>query len=122
VKLLGFGRFNDAGDSRTSIWTAVGEIEFFGDLVLSVDDFEFNKNALVYPVPAKDNLYIKVLKSNIESMKLIVIEGRLLLEKTVEISNLEFSIDISTIPSGTYILNLSNSSDLNNSRMLIISH
>ena len=38
------------------------------------------------------------------------------------ISNLELAIDISTIPSGTYILTLSNGRDLNNSRMLIISH
>ena len=122
VKMIGFGRYNSAGDTRTSAWSTIAEIEFFGDSVLSVDDFKFNKNALVYPVPAKDNLHIKVLSSNIESVKLFGIEGRLILEKTVDISNLEFSIDISTIPSGTYILNLSNSTEVNNSRMLIILH
>jgi len=121
VKIMGYGRYNSARDTRTSPWSTIAEIEFFGDVVLSVDDLEFNQYALVYPVPAKDNLNIKLLNSNIESVKLFNITGQLILEKTVGISNSEISIDISAIAIGTYILNLSNDSDVNNSRMLIIS-
>lgn len=121
VKLLGYGRFSDVGGPRTSIWTAIGEIEFYGGITLSIDDFEFNKNVLVYPIPAKDNLNIKILNSTIESVKLFNIQGQLILEKTVEISNLEFSIDITAISSGTYILSISNGRDVYNTKTLIIS-
>jgi poly(beta-D-mannuronate) lyase len=123
VKLLGYGRFNSAGDTRTSKWTAIGEIEFYGDAVLSVNDYEFNKNVLVYPVPAKNSLSIKIINDNkINSIKLFSLQGQLVLEQAVEMSNLKFSIDVSGISSGTYILNISNGRDVNNSRMFIISH
>lgn len=29
IKIIGFGRFNTAGDTRTSAWNAIGEIEFY---------------------------------------------------------------------------------------------
>lgn len=121
VKIVGFGRFNSAGDTRKSVWSAIGEIEFFGDVVLSVDDFEFNKNALLYPVPTKDKLNIKILNSNIKSLKLYNIQGRLILEKIVKTPSLEFLIDISTISNGTYIIKISNGSGLSSSKLFIIS-
>ena len=122
VKMIGYGRYNSAGDTRTSAWSTIAEIEFFGTSVLTVDDVEFNQNALVYPIPANDKLNIKVLNSNIESVQLFSMEGKLILERTIVVSNLEFSIDISNIPNGTYILKFSNKSTINNSRTLIISH
>jgi poly(beta-D-mannuronate) lyase len=122
VKLWGYGRFNSAGNSRVSKWTAIGEIEFFGDEVLSVNEYQFDKHAKLYPVPADDRLNIKVLNSNIESVKLFNIEGQLILEKSIEISNLEFSLNTSAIPNGTYILNLSNNKAINYSKLFIISH
>jgi poly(beta-D-mannuronate) lyase len=122
VKLSGYGRFNTAGNTRTSKWTAVGEIEFYGDAVLSVNDFEFNKHILVYPVPAKENLHFKVLNNTIESVKLFTIQGQLILDKSVETSNLEFSINSSTIPNGTYILCVSQYDGVSRYKTLIISH
>ncbi|WP_111708579.1 chondroitinase-B domain-containing protein [Lutibacter citreus] len=39
VKLIGYGRFNSAGDTRASAWSAIGEIEFYGNEAgLSGDD------------------------------------------------------------------------------------
>ena len=122
VKMMGYGRYNSAGDTRTSPWSTIAEIEFFGDSVLSVDDFEFNQNALVYPVPAKDNLNIKVLNNNIESVKLFNIQGQLILEKPIEIFNSEFSINIETVTSGSYIVNFSGKYGLNVSKRIIVSH
>ena len=121
VKLLGYGRFNSAGDFRESAWTAVGEIEFFGGTTLSVDGLEFDKNVLVYPVPVKDNLNFKLLNHDIELVKLFNIKGQLILEKSVKASNLEFSINLESISSGTYIVNLSGKYGLNVSKLIIVS-
>lgn len=122
VKVIGFGRFNAAGDNRESAWSAIGEIEFFGDAKsLSNDEYEFNKNILVYPVPAKDNLNIKILNDRgIDSAKLFNIEGKLMMEKAINNSQLEFSINIESLSNGTYILNLSGDSGLNVSKMIIV--
>lgn len=121
VKLIGYGRFNSAGDTRASVWSAVGEIEFYGGLTLSVDDLEFNKNVLVYPVPVKDNLNFKLLNHDVELVKVYNIKGQLILEKSVEVSNLDFSINLESISSGTYIVNLSGKYGLNVSKLIIVS-
>lgn len=123
VKIIGYGRFNSDGDSRKSGWSAIGEIEFFGDAEpLSTDEFEFNNNILVYPVPAKDNLNIKILNDRgIDSAKLFSVDGKLLMEKEIDNSQLEFSINIESLSNGTYILNLSGDSGLNVSKMIIVS-
>ena len=121
VKLMGYGRFNSAGDIRTSVWSAVGEIEFYGSSTLSVNDFEFDKNVLIYPVPVKDNLNFKLLNHDIELMKLYNIKGQLILERSIEFSNLEFSINLESISRGTYIVNLSGKYGFNVSKLIIVS-
>ena len=106
VKLLGYGRFNNTGDTRTSKWTAIGEIEFYGDAVLSVNDFEFNKNVLVYPVPANDVLHIKSVNQKIKEIKLFSIDGREVLEKKLLNTVHNFNLDISSLKSGLYIIKI----------------
>jgi len=121
VKLMGYGRFNTAGDTRTSVWSAVGEIEFYGGSTLSVDDVEFNNNVLVYPVPVRDNLNFKLLNNDIELVKLYTIGGQLVLVKPIKSSNLEFAINLESISSGTYIVNLLGKQGLNVSKLIIVS-
>ncbi|MDV7188359.1 chondroitinase-B domain-containing protein [Lutibacter sp. TH_r2] len=121
VKVIGYGRFNASGDNRESAWSAIGEIEFYGDKVLSVDDYEFSKNILVYPVPAKGNLNIKILNNNsINSIKLFSLNGRLVKEKEVNSLESDAFINVEELSSGTYILNLSNTNKLNISRLIIV--
>ena len=123
IKIIGYGRYNSLRDTRTSVWSTIAEIEFFGDLVLSVDNFEFNQNTLVYPIPTEETLNVKLLNNaKINSIKLFSMDGKLVLDKDVDYFNSDFSIDIRKIKNGTYILNLSNGSNINNSRLLIISH
>lgn len=120
VKMIGYGRFNSAGDTRTSPWSTIAEIEFFGEEALSVDDHEFNKYILVYPVPTEDNLTIKkVNQIDIEFVKLYSIDGKLIMNRKLYFSNSESSIDMSSISSGTYILNLANSEGINISKFII---
>jgi poly(beta-D-mannuronate) lyase len=122
VKMLGFGRYNSAGDARTSAWSTIAEIEFFGDSVLSVNNFEFNKHVLIHPVPVNDILNIKVLNNTIESVKLFNIQGQLIFEKPIEFFNSEFTINTALITSGIYILNFSGKQGLNVSKRIIVSH
>jgi len=59
VKLIAYGRFNSAGSNRASPWNNITEIEFYGTETLSVNDSDLQNNIVLYPVPAKDLVYIK---------------------------------------------------------------
>ncbi len=121
VKVLGFGRFNSDGDSRTSAWVTLGEIEFFGNEVLSVNDFDYDKNVKIYPVPAQSSLTVKVFKAmDIEVAKLYSVEGKLVMDKQVDFLDSEFTMNVSNIENGTYILNLSGSTGINVSKFIVI--
>lgn len=120
VKLMGYGRFNSAGTSRTSAWTNITEIDFFGDLALSIDEFETSNHVLVYPVPAKGLLHIRNLDSSVKAINIYSIDGRKVIEKSLTNSSQELNLDISSLVRGTYIVNFYNG--LNSvSRMIIVS-
>ncbi|WP_340155067.1 chondroitinase-B domain-containing protein [uncultured Winogradskyella sp.] len=121
VKVIGFGRFNSAGDSRTSAWSTIAEIEFFGSQVLSVGESDLQNSISLYPNPVRDNLYIKILdNTDIESYKLYSLDGKLIVNSKVDFSSPEFSINVSNIASGTYILNLSSINGFNISKFIIV--
>lgn len=123
VKLLGYGRFNSAGDSRESVWSAVGEIEFFGTQSLSISEEDFVKNISIYPVPTSDILTIKVLNdTEIENAKIYSVTGKLVLETKTEFVNSEFSIDLSNLENGTYIVSLTNTKGFKASSFIVISN
>ena len=65
VKLIGFGRFNSDGDTRTSVWSVVAEIEFYKSGTVPVDENEFANKTLIYPVPANDVLYVSDIDTGI---------------------------------------------------------
>ncbi|REG87315.1 chondroitinase-B domain-containing protein [Winogradskyella sediminis] len=122
VKLLGYGRFNSAGDSRESVWTAVGEVEFFGSEVLSVSDVDLENTISIYPNPTQGLLNIKLHNdAYIESYKLFSVDGRLILNGQTETVNSLFTLDLSKVMSGNYILKLSSSDDKYMSKAIIIS-
>ncbi|WP_417860295.1 chondroitinase-B domain-containing protein [Winogradskyella sediminis] len=122
VKLLGYGRFNSAGDSRESVWTAVGEVEFYGSEVLSVSDADLENTISIYPNPTQGHLNIKLHNdAYIESYKLFSVDGRLILNGKTETVNSLFTLDLSKVMSGNYILKLSSSDDKYMSKAIIIS-
>ncbi|NRR90699.1 T9SS type A sorting domain-containing protein [Winogradskyella undariae] len=121
VKVLGFGRFNSDGDSRTSAWVTLGEIEFFGNEVLSVNDFDYDKNVKIYPVPAQNSLTVKVFEAmDIEVAKLYSVDGKLVINNKVDFLDSEFTMNVSNIENGTYILNLSGATGVNVSKFIVI--
>ena len=122
VKVIGYGRFNSDGDDRESAWSAIGEIEFYGEAegTAAIEDFDFNKNVLVYPVPAKNTLNIKMLEDKgINNVKIFSLDGRLVIEKQIEYSNIALPINVETLATGSYILNLSGTQG-NVSKMILI--
>ena len=122
VKLMSYGRFNTAGDARQSAWSNITEIEFYGESVLSVNDFDLNKQVIIYPNPVRELLNIIVQNGTIiESYKLYSIDGRLIKEGQIEALNSIFNINVSELTSGTYILNLSSEDDRNISKKILIS-
>lgn len=121
VKMLGFGRFNSAGDSRTSAWSTIAEIEFFGTLTLSVEEVNSQNRISLFPVPAKDVLYIKNLESQIDVIQVYSLDGRKVIEKINDVAAEELSLDTSSLVNGAYIVNLINRNQYI-SKMIIISN
>ena len=122
VKLVGFGRFTSAGDSRKSVWTNITEIEFYGELsTLSIDDKTFTNQLLTYPNPVTDFLTIKSTSGPINSVKIYSLQGRKVLEQFANASINEISLNLSSLSIGAYILNIYSNKALPISKMIIIS-
>ncbi|MFY9243944.1 MAG: chondroitinase-B domain-containing protein [Polaribacter sp.] len=122
VKLISFGRFNAAGNSRKSVWTNITEVEFYGESIasLSTDNFDV-KNISIYPVPAKDFLNIKS-KISINLLSVYSLDGRLIINQNIKDSKKEIKLDISKLSKGAYFIKLQNESGLNQSKLIIISN
>ncbi|WP_298893438.1 chondroitinase-B domain-containing protein [uncultured Psychroserpens sp.] len=121
VKLMGYGRFNSAGDTRVSVWTNITEIEFFGNQRLSISEVDLQNSISLYPVPAKDKLYIKDINNQIDFIQVYSLDGRKVIEKTIHTASEELSIDTSSLINGAYILSLSNRNQII-SKMIVISN
>ena len=101
----------DAGDpnytgSFNGLYTDMGAYEYdsVSSIISNISDD--NKNINIYPNPASNNLHL-LFKNNIsQDAKIIDITGRVQINFKVE--NLESTIDISTIDSGVYFINIGN--------------
>ncbi len=121
IKIMGYGRFNAAGDTRTSIWSAVGEIEFYGsEIIVGVDETKLSNNAIIHPNPVQDILQIKKM-INIDLITLYTMDGRKVLDKNILNSTSSIDLDVSYIPNGQYMLVLKGA-EFYQSELLNISH
>ena len=77
---------------------------------LSVENKEFRDSLLVYPNPARGELFIRVkpqLSSSIESLKIYSIDGKLVESKNkLESVQGEINVDISRLKSAIYFMNV----------------
>ncbi|WP_298498996.1 chondroitinase-B domain-containing protein [uncultured Algibacter sp.] len=119
IKLIGYGRFNSAGDARKSVWSAVGEIEFYGTTSLSVSNNQLSKLD-VYPNPAKKSIKIGNLNSTITSLNIYNIQGRKVLEQSLSNSKSLIEIDISSLTNGFYILNIVDKNGVRASKKIVV--
>lgn len=71
-----------------------------------IDNFEISNNIVLYPLPANDKLYFKILDNNeINNIKLFSLSG--LQIKSLNIEDGTNFVDLSGLPSGIYFLELS---------------
>ncbi len=118
VKLWGYGRYNEAGDTRVSVWSAIGEIEFYGSILVSSDEEELAGKTFVYPVPADDRLHIE----NIEGIDLIEVyrmDGQKELDKKLAGSQSTIDLDISFMANRTYLMVLKGEQGVRTKRFII---
>lgn len=106
VKLIGFGRFNSAGTARTSVWSAVNEIEFYGSSFLSVVSPKRSETISIYPLPAKDYLIITDEEQVIYQITLCDLRGKKIIE--IDESTHFYKLDLSNLKSGLYVITVKN--------------
>jgi hypothetical protein len=116
VKVIGYGQ-----PARPSDWNTIKEIEFYKTKSLSVDDVQ-QLNTLIYPIPAKNNLYLKNIDESVNSVRIISLEGKVLATQKVNSSKNELTIDTSRFANGLYIVHLLSSKKEKQSKMIIIQH
>lgn len=77
---------------------------------LSIEDLDSNSFAL-YPNPASSNVTIK-MKDNlfVSSVQILNMLGQEVFSKTLETSKESYTLDVSKLSSGTYVLNINNRS------------
>lgn len=103
VKLVGFGRFNSDGTQRESVWSAIGEIEFYGSGAVSVKDPKVLDKPLVFPNPTNNMLNIKNLIGS-NRISIFNLTGQKVIGKILDGLQFEIEVDVSSLPSGAYIL------------------
>ena len=120
VKLIGYGRFNSAGDTRTSVWNAIGEIEFYGNKIVSVDGNDLANRTVIYPVPTNDILHFKKLEG-VNLISIYSIDGIKVMEEKISGFELEVNLNVSSLSNGSYIIVLKGAHKYQSKR-IIISH
>lgn len=121
VKIIGFGRFNSSSDTRKSVWSAIGEIEFFGASTLSLETTNVLGNTIFYPIPAKGRLFIKNSKKQIDQIIVYNINGRKIIDRKLKNLNQTNYLDVSELKSGFYVFKvISNNSSA--SKIVLISN
>ncbi|WP_282121735.1 chondroitinase-B domain-containing protein [Algibacter mikhailovii] len=120
IKLIGYGRFD--GTERKSAWSAIGEIEFFGDATsLAVEDNELANQLSMYPNPVNDFLTIKSKSVSITSVTMHSLDGRQVLEQINSTPITEFSLNLESVSIGAYIVTINSSNKLSMTKMIIVS-
>lgn len=74
--------------------------------IVSSKDLQLkNDTQIIFSNPVSNTIYIKALPQKAELVRIYDLDGRIILEDTVD-SKTELSLDVSPFPNGTYILNI----------------
>lgn len=106
VKLVGFGRFNSSGSTRSSAWSAVNEIEFYGSSNLSAETPKLSNSTFVFPLPAEDHLIVKNMEHMIYQITLCTLSGKKMFQ--IDTSTHLHRLDISNLKRGLYVITVKN--------------
>ena len=120
VKMIGYGRFNSTGDTRTSAWSTIAEIEFFGTETLSLDETSFENQLQLFPNPTSELINIKTQLNTLDTIKILSLTGKKVLEMDVKATETAFNINVSKLAKGTYLLVFFKENKLKASKKIII--
>ena len=105
-KLVLFFNFANNNGSGSDIYYI--DDYFFGAPTLSTTDVTLDNAVTVFPNPAKDEVNVNS-KVNITAYELIDITGKIIIQKESKTFEPSFKIDISTLKTGLYFLNVRSS-------------
>ena len=120
VKMIGYGRFNSTGDTRTSAWSTIAEIEFFGSETLSLDESSFENQLQLFPNPTSELINIKTQLNTFDTIKILSLTGKKVLEMNVKATETAFNINVSKLAKGNYLLVFFKENKLKASKKIII--
>lgn len=122
VKVIGYGRFNTDGDTRTSVWSAISEIEFYGTLAsLSIQKVSAEVLGVqLFPNPVVTNaLYLEKKVSGVESVTLYNIGGGVVLKQQLETNVGTEMLNISSLANGIYFVQIKKGDSISVSKVII---
>lgn len=101
---VGAEEFNSAGTIVPYTSEDVGvKVGFYESASLGVTPRKLdNQNLIIFTIPATENILNVQYHSILGQVKIVDMQGKILMEETVE--DTEITFDISTLPKGTYIL------------------
>lgn len=109
VKLIGFGRFNTTGDTRKSVWSAVGEIEFFKSSNLNTESFKLNSLVNIFPNPASSTITVLDKHNFIDkNITILNLQGKVVLRHKKTSSENNIKVNVSSLSKGLYVLQVMN--------------
>ena len=111
MKILGYGRTDSTGTTSTSIWSALGEVEFYGEpTILSNDNFQVSSELSIqlYPNPVVNELNVITSNSEFNKIKVYSLLGNTVLTSEISVNN---TLDVSKLSSGVYFVEISNGSE-----------
>lgn len=120
-----YNRASQPTDANTGNNEAIRDIVFWNTdrNGVSVEDLNYSNNIALYPNPANTNLNIRLLsvQFNDVSVELIDITGKVILSENVStsLSDAGYTIDVSNIPNGMYIVRVTNGDQINTSKVSI---
>jgi hypothetical protein len=99
-------KITGAGNS-SSAYSSLSEIEFYGDTYLSVNKNEISNQFVVYPNPASSSINVISDEYAIGRALVYSLDGKLLINKKIkDTDSNSFSIDVSSLSMGNYVLQL----------------
>ncbi|QOD60967.1 T9SS type A sorting domain-containing protein [Polaribacter haliotis] len=119
VKLIGYGRFNTIGDTRKSVWSAVGEIEFYTASSLSVNQISQKNKLTLYPIPVNNFLYIENSSKSLREIKIYSLDGKKIMERKIINTKDARGIDVSALVNGVYIVRFYDDFNLFSKKIMI---
>lgn len=117
IKLFGFGRFNSEGNSRKSPWSAISEIEFYGDGEVNYIDQSAVKTIQMFPNPFTNKLTVINPFSGKALMNVSDILGRSLISRSMHSAE-EYTMDLPQLKNGVYFISISADGETYTSRVI----